>query len=279
MRILTALLLLSLALALRAAPGSAVPVEAYDHDHVAWTKLLQSHVRWSTDGHTSTVDYAGFGLERASLRAYLDPLAGVTRAEFDRWSPPQRMAFLINAYNAWTVELILTRYPDLTSIKDLGSVFRSPWKQSIAPLLGSTRSLDDIEHGLLRGAPDFSEPRIHFAVNCASIGCPALRPEAYTAIALEAQLDDQTRRFLGDRTRNRYSAQRARLEVSRLFDWYADDFKAPDSALSPPHAFLARYAELLTDDPTAQAQIRQGAATLNFLDYDWLLNRDPAGQR
>lgn len=113
------------------------------------------------------------------------------------------MAFLINAYNAATVALILTRYPELDSIKELGSLLRSPWKRRFVDLLGARRSLDDIEHELLREAPDFAEPRIHFAVNCASLGCPALRPEAYEAERLEAQLADQTRRFLRDRSRNR----------------------------------------------------------------------------
>ena len=87
---------------------------------------------------------------------------------------------MINAYNAWTVEFILTKYPDLDSIKDLGSFFNSPWDKEFIPLLGKTVSLNDIEHGLIRGSDRYNDPRIHFAVNCASIGCPALREEAYT---------------------------------------------------------------------------------------------------
>jgi len=270
MRVLLVVLLL-----LGASAGPTLAAEPFDHGHSRWTALLQAHVRWNSDGHASSVDYAGFKRERAALGFYLDQLAAVSQADFDGWSNAQRTAFLINAYNAWTIELILTRYPNLTSIKELGRFFSSPWKQSIAPLLGSTRSLDEIEHGLLRGAKDFNEPRIHFAVNCASIGCPALRPEAYVAVGLDAQLADQTQRFLRDRSRNRYNFQRARLEISPLFDWYAADFTAADDTLPPPLGFLAQHAELLTDDPTALEQIRKGSAKFSFLDYDWALNHLP----
>ncbi len=245
---------------------------AVDHTHAGLTVLLAKHVRWSADGHASQVDYVGLKTDRVALKAYLTQLAEITQADFDGWNSGQRMAFLINAYNAWTLELILTGEPDLVSIKDLGSLFSSPWKQAIAPLLGKTRSLDDIEHGLLRGAPDFAEPRIHFAVNCASIGCPALRPEAYTATKLEAQLADQTTRFLSDRSRNRMSADGKALEVSKLFDWYADDFTSKSSALSPPAGFLAEYAEQFSDDPAAQQRVRAGELEIEFLDYDWSLN-------
>lgn len=153
----------------------------------------------------------------------------MTRADFDGWPQAQRRAFLINAYNAFTVDLILTRYPKLKSIRDLGSLFSSPWKQSFFTLFGEEQSLDGIEHGLLRGAPDFDDPRIHFAVNCASIGS-ALRPEAYWAEVLDAQLEDQTRRFFGDRTRNRFDATSATLYLSSILDWYAELSNAPSAA-------------------------------------------------
>ena len=245
---------------------------AFDHRHQALTALLAKHVQWTADGHASRVDYLGLEADRPALNSYLQNLAVVSETDFDAWSQPQRMAFLINAYNAWTLELILSGDPDLVSIKDLGSLFTSPWKQSIAPLLGRTRSLDDIEHGLLRGAPDFAEPRIHFAVNCASIGCPALRPEAYTGAELEAQLADQTARFLSDRSRNRVSAKGDTLQVSKLFDWYADDFTHAASALSPPIGFLANYAAMLSDDPAVQQRVRAGELKVEHLDYDWTLN-------
>lgn len=242
---------------------------AFDHSHGRWTELLTQHVRWNPAGTASSVDYAGFAAQRPQLDAYLQELAEVDEALFQTWTTAQRQAFLINAYNAHTVALILTRFPELESIKDLGGWFSSPWKQAVAQVLGELRSLDDIEHGLLRGAPDFAEPRIHFAVNCASIGCPALRDEAFVAERLLDQLEDQTRRFLADRSRNRISAEDPVLaEVSSIFKWYAEDFG--DAA--GVQRFLARYADALGASASQRAALQQASAKLQFLDYDWALN-------
>ncbi len=169
---------------------------AQAYDHGAWDTLVKRHVQPIRGGVATQVDYAGMARDHVALKAYLDGLAAVRNEEFSRWPKPERLAFLINAYNAWTVELILTAWPDVKSIKDLGSWFRSPWKKSFIPLLSETRSLDNIEQGLIRAKGVYDEPRIHFAVNCASIGCPALRAEAYTAARLDAQLADATRLFL-----------------------------------------------------------------------------------
>ena len=261
MKILLALSVLLSSFAVTARPAP---------DHAAWTRLLQAHVHWSTDGHATQVDYAGFGAERAALSDYLRTLSAVPSADFDAWPLAERQAFLINAYNAFTVELILSEYPDVDSIRDLGSWFRSPWKREFFNLLGASRSLDEVEHELLRGAADFAEPRIHFAVNCASIGCPALRPEAYRGETLPLQLEDQTRRFLSDRSRN--SVQQGTLRVSRLFDWYAEDFVVDGSSLAPPLAFLALYADYLSHVPAEREAIVRGELRLEFSDYDWSLN-------
>ena len=250
----------------------AAGARADDALHVPWTALLQRHVAWNAEGTASTVDYDGFARDRAALDAYLTALAAVPQASFDGWHKAERQAFLINAYNAQTVALILTRWPDLESIKDLGGLFSSPWKQRYFDLLGARRSLDEVEHGLLRGAPDFDEPRIHFAVNCASIGCPALRNEAYVAERLDAQLEDQTKRFLSDRSRNRYAPNSNTLEVSKIFDWYGSDFRSGDRGKADLPAFFARYASQMSDTPEAQQRIRDGTAKIVFLDYDWALN-------
>ncbi len=230
---------------------------------------MRQHVHWNADGTASTVDYRGFARERAALDGYLKTLAAVPRRDYDRWTWPQRQAFLINAYNAATVQLVLTRYPQLDSIKDLGGLLSSPWKRSFVPLLGKSRSLDDIEHGLLRGAPEYRDPRIHFAVNCASIGCPALRSEAFTAASLDAQLRDQTQRFLRDRSRNRLRAGAPlKLELSSIFDWYARDFSSMGGVL----AFVADYADAMGANREQVALLRTRNAKLHFLDYDWSLN-------
>jgi hypothetical protein len=243
---------------------------AFDHAHRTWDALLKQHVVVAKDGTSSRVDYAGLRADQAALQGYLDELSSVTQAEYQGWKREQRLAFLINAYNAFTVKLILTRYPELASIRDLGSFLSSPWKKEFFTLLGVARSLDGVEHGLIRAPGAFDEPRIHFAVNCASLGCPMLRAEAYVAERLDAQLEDAARRFLSDRSRNRYDAASGTLLVSKIFDWYAGDFSV-GAAKSVP-AFLARYADLLADEGPARAQLRDGRAALRFLDYDWRLN-------
>jgi hypothetical protein len=207
-----------------------VRAQGFDHSHAAWNALLAKHVKPFNNGNASAVDYTALKAEQAALKAYLGTLTAVTEADYAKWSKPQRLAFLINAYNAFTVELILTKYPELESIKDLGSVFSSPWKKKFFTLLGQERHLDDIEHGMIRAPGAFDDPRIHVGVVCASIGCPMLRPEAFTPEKLDAQLDDGMKRFLADSTRNRYDAGSGKLQVSKIFDWYGKDFEKDTKA-------------------------------------------------
>jgi hypothetical protein len=202
----------------------------------------------------------------------------VSEAEFKGWPKPQQMAFLINAYNAYTVEKILTRYPDIRSIWDFGKVFGNPFKDRFFTLLGREGSLDRIEHETLRAKGAYDEPRVHFAVNCASVGCPMLREEAYVGDRLDAQLEEQARRFLSDRSRNRLDAKGA-LEVSKIFDWFREDwqsgyrgFDGRTPAIGSREQYFARYARLLADDPAQQKLIEDGKAAIVFLDYDWTLN-------
>ncbi|MEO8158100.1 MAG: DUF547 domain-containing protein [Betaproteobacteria bacterium] len=244
--------------------------QAAGFDYSVWDALLKEHVSALRGGQATQVDYAGFAADRGRLKQYLAALSGVSRAEFDRWDKPTQLAFLINAYNANTVELILTRYPDLKSIKDLGSLLRSPWKKSFIPLLGETRSLDDIEQGLIRGSDRYAEPRIHFAVNCASIGCPALRTEAFSAERLDAQLEDSTRAFLSDRTRNRLDGNT--LRVSSIFKWYRADFEKGWRGAANLAGFLAQYREALGLDEANTSRLKSGDLSIEFLDYDWRLN-------
>lgn len=246
----------------------AAAAQAFDHEYAAWDALLKTHARWLPDGKQSRVDYAGFARERATLRGVLDAFSAVPATDFERWPAAQRMAFLVNAYNAFTVELILTRYPDLASIKDLGSLFRSPWKIEFFSLLGAKRHLDWIEHEQLR--PRYADPRVHAAVNCASIGCPALRPEAFTATRLEAQLEDGMQRFLGDRTRNR--VRDGRIEANPIFKWYREDFEKGQQGFSRLEDVFARHAAQLSDRLDEQAKLRERALPVTFLDYDWSLN-------
>jgi hypothetical protein len=243
---------------------------AFDHTHAAWTALLAKHVQVLDSGRASRVDYAGFARDRTALKAYLESLSAVSAAEYAGWSKPEKLAFLLDAYNAYTIEKVLTRWPDLKSIRDFGSVFGNPWKDRFFTLLGASMSLDGIEHDTIRRRGTFDDPRIHFAANCASIGCPMLREEAYVAARLDAQLDEQVARFLSDRSRNRW--RDGALEVSKIFDWYADDFRAGLRGIASVEAFLAPHADRLADSPEARNAIRAGTAKLRFLDYDWALN-------
>ncbi|WP_165728974.1 DUF547 domain-containing protein [Pseudoalteromonas sp. 31A1] len=238
--------------------------------HDSWNTLLNKHVIEINQGHSTEVDYTAIKREHAQLKAYLDSLTAVTQSEFDAWEKPKQLAFLINAYNAWTVELILTKYPSIESIKDLGSFFSSPWSKEFVPLLGKTRSLDDIEHGLIRGSGKYNDPRIHFAVNCASIGCPALREEAYTATDLESQLQEQTVRFLSDMTRN--MAQENTLSVSSIFKWYGDDFEKGFRGANTLQQFFLQYPDALKLIPAQQKALKNDDMKVKFLDYNWDLN-------
>ena len=252
-------------------PSRAQPA-GFDHSHAAWTALLRKHVRLLRGGQVTQVAYAAFKTDRPALKAYLDSLAAVAPATFGGWTRAERQAFLINAYNASTVELILTRYPNLKSIKELGSLLSSPWKPKWISLLGTQVSLDDLEHAMLRKRGDYDDPRVHFAVNCASIGCPALREEAFVATKLDAQMDEQTLRFMSDRTRNRYNPQRGRLELSKIFDWYGEDFRLGHRGVVSLPVFAARYAEVLADAPADRERLRAGNVGIAYTDYDWALN-------
>ena len=249
----------------------ASSVLAANFDHSAWDRLLKTHVKAVDNGHATTVDYQGLQIEHAELKKYLIALAAIKNEQFDGWSKENQLAFLINAYNAWTVDLILTQWPNLESIKDLGSFFRSPWSKKIAWFLGKQRSLDDIEHKLIRGSGRYEEPRIHFAVNCASTGCPALRAEAYIGERLDAQLEEQTQLFLGDKSRNRLEGDA--LQLSSIFKWYDDDFEKQRRGHNSLQGFLSEYADALLLSPAALERLKSKRLDIEFLDYNWQLNQ------
>lgn len=269
-RALAAWLPLALVGGVGAARAQSAP--SFDHRHRAWDALLGRHVVVAAGGNSSALRYSALQTHRAALQSYLDTLSGVSTATYGGWSSSQQLAFLINAYNAFTVELVLTRYPDLESIKDLGSFMQSPWKIRFIQLLGQERSLDEIEHEMIRAPGVFDDPRIHVAVVCASIGCPMLRKAAFVGLQLDAQLDDAMRRFLADRARNRFDAGTNTLSVSKIFDWYRKDFEHGHKGYDSLQTLFARHAETLGATPQAQADIRSGRYRLAYLDYDWALN-------
>lgn len=256
--------------------SQAAFAQSFDHSHGAFTTLLKKHVVVVDGGKASKVNYAELKKEQPQLKTYLESLSKISEAEFNGWTKPQKMAFLINAYNGYTLELILQNYP-LKSIKDIGGVFDNRWKRKFFKLFGQDSFLDKIEHETLRKPGAYSDVRVHYAVNCASIGCPALREEAFVAERLEKQLEEQAVRFLSDRSRNRYA--NGKLEVSMIFNWFKDDwtsgytgFDGKTAAINSREDYFARYAKVLADSPADQAAIAAGKTPISHLDYDWSLN-------
>jgi hypothetical protein len=246
-------------------------VKTEPFNHARWDRLLSVYVQPINGGAATAVDYQGMKADQLELKQYLTALSRVSQAQFDHWSKQNQLAFLINAYNAWTVELILIAWPDVKSIKELGSFFSSPWSKEFVSLLGKTRTLDDIEHGLIRGSGRYNDPRIHFAVNCASIGCPALRAEAYVGDKLDQQLDKQTSLFLTDRSRNRVEGDIVKL--SSIFKWYREDFEKGWRGFNRLEDFMLAHGEALGLPESMVTKLNNGKANIEFLDYDWRLNK------
>jgi Protein of unknown function, DUF547 len=243
-----------------------------DNTTAAWDKMLKKHVSWNSAGVASSVAYKGFQADRAELKKVLDGFSALTKADYDKLKKEDKLAFLINAYNAYTVEIILTKYPDLKSIRDIGNFAKKTWSIKFFNLLGEERNLDNVEHDMIRAPGAFDDPRIHMAVVCASIGCPALRPEAFVGTTLDATLEDSVKRFLKDKTRNRFNATSGKLEVSKIFDWYKGDFDKGLKGITSREQFFGKYADLLATDAAGQQILKEGKASISFLDYDWSLN-------
>lgn len=239
----------------------AAQVVPFDHSHALWSKVLNESV--VLDGAKSSVKYRSIKSSPKELETYIHRLSDVSKAEFDNFTEPQKLSFLINAYNAFTVTLIVNNYP-VSSIKKIGSWFSTPWKIQFFKLFGELHALDDIEHEMIRKW--FNEPRIHFALVCAARSCPALRNEAYIGERLEQQLTDAARTFLQDKDRNYFDASNKTLYLSSIFKWYGDDFnKTYRSARRFASTFIGRTNEevnLIADDATS----------LEYLSYDWSLN-------
>ena len=219
-------------------------------DHGIYGKLLKKHVT------AGKVNYAGFKSDEAQLAHYLNQLQNVDARDLSR---NEQFAFYVNAYNAWTIQLILSSYPGVKSIKDLGGLFQSPWKKKIVKLDGRVLTLDDLEHNILR--PRFNDPRVHFAINCAAKSCPPLRPVPFRGDVLDRQLDDATHAFINDPAS--YRLEGHQLYVSRIFKWFAEDFE--DGVLS----FYLTYA---TGDLKHELESKRDKISVKYLAYDWSLN-------
>lgn len=223
--------------------------------HAPWDAVLQEYV-------TETgVDYAGLQQDRQQLDEYLEQTGGVSRGVFDAWNKNEQLAFLINVYNAETLQLIIDHYP-VDSIKDLGGWFSGPWDKKVVRLFGEDASLNHLEHTVIRGG--YPEPRIHFALVCAAKSCPPLRREAFTGPQLDAQLTSQAETFLRNPSKNYLDKEAGVLYLSAIFKWYRKDFV-------PPADDLAEYVRPFLP-PGDSAWLDAREVQVRFLDYDWSLN-------
>ncbi len=220
-------------------------------DNSIYKELLANHVK------KSRVDYDGFKRDEAQLNKYLEILSAT---DPDTLSRNHKFAFYINAYNAFTIKLILSRYPEINSIKEIRSFFSSPWSKKFISLDGWTVSLDYIEHEVLR--PKFKDPRIHFAINCAAKSCPPLLDRPYEGETIETRLDEQTRAFIN--TPRSTFVKDNTLFINKIFDWFSDDFS------DNPLLFIRQYAD---EGLKADLDAAGSAIKISYLHYNWNLNR------
>ncbi len=232
----------------------AVPAAAQSPDlHAEFNRLLGTYVQ------QNLVNYAGWSAhaeDKAALDTYVATLAGQDPTE---WPRDEALAYWINLYNAVTLKLILDNYP-LDSIKDLGGFMKtSPWKRKLITVAGRELTLNNIENDVIR--PTFGDPRIHFALNCASVGCPPLANEAYAAARLSDQLDAACRLALN---RDQWvSVDGDKLMLTKIFDWYGQDFQTDGSTVLD---FIKQYRT---------QPIPAGEPKIGYMAYDWSLNQAP----
>ncbi len=200
------------------------------------------------------VNYKGYKKDQSDLDAYLKTLSD--NAPQSSWSENDQKAFWINAYNAYTVSLVLQHYP-VKSIKDIaGKIYKinTPWDIKFITIGGKKYDLNNIEHGILR--KKYDDPRIHFALVCAAMSCPKLQRDAYTGAQINTQLDDAGKDFLNDKSKNRISADKA--ELSKYFSWYKGDFTKNGSLAD----FINKYSQSKMN----------GNTKVSSIDYNWSLN-------
>jgi hypothetical protein len=262
------LLIAIVALALSAGKPRAANV---DHTYQDYAKVLRDYVR------IPRVDYTGLERGRAALDAVVASFAEPTANQERAWTRDERLAYWINAYNLFTLRAIVDHYPIRSSVFTLqprNSIRQidGVWTKLTWHAAGRTLTLDDIEHRILR--PEFKEPRVHFAVNCASVGCPPLAADPYRPPSLDAQLDEAARRYLASERGLRVEGNT--LRVTRILEWYGEDFVArfaPEAEGKADRIERAIRGVVVRFGPPAAADLARNPATkIRFLDYDWSLN-------
>lgn len=256
-------------------------VSAFDHSHTSWDSLLREHVSGGL------VDYQSLLGDEQRLDQYLSELDSISRKEVDGWNRREQLAFWINAYNAFTVRVILDHYPiDTWTFKGLvvprNSIIQIPgvWKKLSWKVAGQLLTLDQIEHSIIR--PNFDEPRIHFSIVCASIGCPDLRSEAFTPSKLESQLQEQAVVYMRNTSKGvRFDFEEKRICVSQIFKWFTKDFvieSAEEDELpyqSGNTKLILSFIKPYFPDEESQALFMSKDLDFDYLSYDWSLNDFP----
>lgn len=206
------------------------------------------------------VDYRSLKTDPEKLNQYIGQISEVNRSEFDGWPKEERLAFLINAYNANVLHLVIQHFP-VNSIKDIGGRFKSPFKQPVVSLFGQKISLDDLENEWIRKR--FDEPRVHFALVCAAISCPSLRSEPFQGDKLEEQLKDQGREFMSNRVKNWLDPPSNTLYLSPYFKWFREDFEKKAGSVAE---FIKPY---FIDE---SQKVNWNTIKIKHTEYDWSLN-------
>ncbi|MEM5499817.1 DUF547 domain-containing protein [Paraglaciecola mesophila] len=253
----------------------------FDHSYNNFDQLLSEVVQMSDDKKQTRVNYQQLSVKKDTLQTSLSAFSDVSKSQYDEWDKQQQLSFLINAYNGFTLKLIIDNWDEFKqgnakSIRDLGSLFTTPWEKKFFTLFSEKHNLDDIEHEMVRKW--FKEPRIHAALVCAAVSCPPLRDEAFVSSKLTAQLDSQMQLFLADNSRNeiKTNGQKGEASLSSIFKWYRGDFEKGDEGFNSLLDLLSVYSDALVEgDDSAQAQrniIKSADYPITFKDYDWRLN-------
>ena len=247
---------------------------AFDQNHAAWDALLKRHVVVAQNGGSSGVDYAGFAPDQRALNAYVDGLSSVTQAEYRGWTREQQLAFLINAYNAYTIRAVLD---DVLGKTDSVKKVSGFWDKKKYRVAGEGLTLDSIE----KVSRAYKDPRMHFAVNCASLGCPRLQRFAFTGVKLQEQFELITKDFLSDQQRGlRIDSAKNKVWISRIFSWYAGDFTGDTSKFGFVKGFIkskftasAGANFILENGPVETVTyLKEKKPDVGYMEYDWTLN-------
>ena len=231
-----------------------------------YADILQAYVN-----DQGLVDYTALQANRQQLDRFNQSLGNVSPETYASWSEAEQIAFLTNAYNSLTLQSIIDQEPLKDSIRDISGV----WNRRKFPVAGEERTLDNIEHDILR--KDFNEPRVHVALVCAAISCPSLRNEPYLADTLDAQLQDQTVKFASSPHGFDLDRQEQKVYLSSIFKWYGQDFEATYGTEDEfegndkQRAVLNYFSPVL--DQQSQTFLKQGDYKVKYLDYDWSLNK------